>query len=72
MAAGWPKATFTTAKWPVAVTQTTIFYSKDSQKATAEAVAKSLRVGTAEKTTRDTGAGVALVLGPDAGDVVPG
>ncbi len=71
VAEGFKKANFTTDKWSPAVSATTVFYSKDSQKATAEAVAEALGVGKAEKTTKDTGAGIAVVAGTDARDIFP-
>ena len=69
--AGYPNAKFTTAKWGSSVSQTTVFYSKDSQAATAAAVAKALKVGKAEKTTDSTNAGLAVVAAQDADPVWP-
>ncbi len=69
--AGYSKAKFTTAKWGSSVSQTTVFYSKDSQAATAAAVAKALKVGKAEKTTDSTNAGLAVVAAADADPVWP-
>jgi hypothetical protein len=71
VAEGFKKANFTSNKWPAAVSGTTVFYSKDSQKATAEAVVDALGVGKAEKTTQSTGAGIAVVAGTDARDSFP-
>jgi hypothetical protein len=71
-AAGYKKAEFTTNKWGVPVSTTTVFYSKDSEAATAAAVAKALGVGKASRTTRDTGGGIAVVTAPDADAVLAG
>ena len=70
-AAGYPKAKFTTSKWASSVSQTTVFYSKDSQAATAAAVAKALKVAKAEKTTQGTNGGLAVVAAADADPVFP-
>ena len=61
----------TTAKWTPAVSQTTVFYSKDSQAATAARAVKDLGFGKAEQTTKGTGGGIAVVAMPDADSVVP-
>ncbi len=68
---GYTKAGVTTAKWTPAVSQTTVFYSKDSQAATAARVVKDLGFGKAEQTTKGTGGGIAVVAMPDADSVVP-
>jgi hypothetical protein len=69
--AGYPKAKFTTLKWGSSPSQTTVFYSKDGQAATAEAVAKDLKVAKAEKTTKSTNGGLAVVTAADADPVFP-
>jgi hypothetical protein len=70
-AAGYPKAKFTALKWGSSPGQTTVFYSKDSQAATAEAVAKALKVAKAEKTSKSTNGGLAVVTAEDAAPVFP-
>jgi Na+/H+-dicarboxylate symporter len=69
--AGYSKAKVTTAKWGSSVSQTTVFYSKDSQAATAAAVAKALKVAKAEKTTDSTNAGLAVVAAADVDPLFP-
>jgi hypothetical protein len=71
-AAGYKKADFTARKWGAAVSSTTVFYSKDSDAATAAAVAKSLGVGKPARTSRDTDGGLAVVTGPDADSALAG
>jgi hypothetical protein len=70
-AAGFSKARFTASKWGSSPSQTTVFYSKDSQAATAEAVAKALKVAKAEKTSQSTNGGLAVVAAADADPVFP-
>ena len=71
-AAGYKKSDFTTRKWGASVSTTTVFYSKDSDAATAAAVAKSLGVGKPVRTNRSTDGGLAVVTGPDADSALAG
>jgi hypothetical protein len=70
-AAGYSKARFTTSKWRTSPSQTTVFYAKDSQAATAAAVAKALKVAKSEKTSESTDGGLAVVTAADAGPIFP-
>ena len=69
---GYKKAEFTTRKWGAPVSTTTVFYSKDSDAATAAAVVKSLGVGKASRTTQNTGGGLVVVTAPDADAALAG
>jgi hypothetical protein len=48
------------------VSQTTVFYAKDSQKATAEAIASALGNGTARKSSADANGGIVVVAFDEA------
>ncbi|HYY11479.1 MAG TPA: LytR C-terminal domain-containing protein [Kineosporiaceae bacterium] len=70
-AAGYKQNTVLSGAPPVKADATTVFYSKESQAATAAAVAKALGVGKAEMTTQNIGAGLVVVTGTDANTVIP-
>jgi LytR cell envelope-related transcriptional attenuator len=70
-AKGFANAGTTQGKWTPTVSQTTVFYSKDSQSATAAAIVKALGFGKAEQTSKDTGGGITVVAVADADSVVP-
>ncbi len=70
-AAGYRNADFTTSKWGASVSETTVFYSKQSQAATAAAVAKALGDVKVATTTRSLDGGLAVVTGPDAASSLP-
>jgi hypothetical protein len=63
---GFPKAQGIKGGWAETVSQTTVFYSKDSQAATAAAVVKALGFGKAQHTTASTGGGLVVEAMADA------
>jgi hypothetical protein len=65
--AGFSGASVDTNRWHgTPVSQTTVFYAKDSQKATAEAIASALGNGTARKSSADANGGIVVVAFDEA------
>jgi LytR cell envelope-related transcriptional attenuator len=64
-AAGWTKAKLVKGTAPVQLTTTRVYYAKESQKPTAEAIAKSLGVGSAKLSTSIATSGIVVVVGND-------
>jgi len=64
-AAGWTKANLVKGKAPVQSTTTHAYYAEDSQRGTAEAIVKSLGVGSAKLSTSIAGSGIVVVVGND-------
>ena len=65
-AAGWSGARVEMASPPVGRSQTTkIYFAKSSQRATAEALARALKVGTATRNVAAASGGIVVVVGDD-------
>ncbi|HYJ76870.1 MAG TPA: LytR C-terminal domain-containing protein [Kineosporiaceae bacterium] len=62
---GWSKAKLIKGPAPVQLTSTRVYYAKASQQATAEAIAKSLGVGSAKLSSSIAASGIVVVVGND-------
>lgn len=63
-AVGWKLGTV--ANWTgAAVTETTVYYGSADQRASAQAIVKTLRKGVAKQSAAKAGAGITVVVGPD-------
>jgi hypothetical protein len=63
--AGWTKAKLVKGTTPVQLTTTRVYYAKESQQPTAEAIAKALGVGSAKLSTSIASSGIVVVVGND-------